>query len=860
MLTLSVACSGDDPKPTASDMGVSDMAGMADMGDLGASDMGQEDMFTPGPDVVVTSGEVTLTVSPAARSMTLARAGEAVLVFPFDGVQLGRAETINDQANYDPYSLKRPLLGAPAPLDKWLVVERVESASAAGVTLVFEEGVRATVAISPATSARVQLVIKPERAVEEKIGFVRLMPVVDPSEGFYGLGEWFDSVNQRGFVRAMQLEVDPELESGYNEAHVPIPMLLGTRGWGIFVEDPHPAVFDVASEVDDRVDIIFGLGMDAGQGLKVHLFAEAQPLDLTRHYYEVTGFPGLPARWGLGPVIWRDENEDQAQVISDAETMRALDLAASAYWIDRPYATAVNTFDFSADMFDDPQAMIDRLHALGFRMALWHTPYLDDDDVATAAQRMVATEQGYYPLQHGIRLNQWGTMLDLTNPDAKAWWQDQIRKYTSMGVEGFKLDYGEDVVPGLVGRRNVWRFHDGSDERTMHALFQNFYHATYAEVLAEAAPNGYFMICRASTYGDQVRAPIIWPGDLDANMLYHGEEGTARDGSTYKAVGGLPAALIGGLTLGPSGFPFYGSDTGGYRHSPPDRETFTRWFQQTAWSPVMQIGTSSNDVAWEFNDTNGFDEEMLGWYREATRLHLRLFPYLWSYAERLATDGRAIQRPLGLAHPELNAHPNDTYLLGDHLLVAPVVRRAQRARDVILPAGEWLGWHDGARVEGGQTLSVDAPLSTIPVYLRAGGIVPMLRPTIDTMAPTTVPAEVDSYATTPGMLYHVIGVGSADHTGSFSLFDGAQVTLAGTATTLTLTTRDGQEFNQGAVLELVGITQAPQEVTLDGQPLTRAESPEALEQATQGWRWEAAPRPALWIKVPAGERTIAVTR
>jgi alpha-D-xyloside xylohydrolase len=85
--------------------------------------------------------------------------------------------------------------------------------------------------------------------------------------------------------------------------------------------------------------------------------------------------------------------------------------------------------------------------------------------------------------------------------------------------------------------------------------------------------------------------------------------------------------MVAGIGLGPSGFPFYGSDTGGYRHAPPDVETFRRWFEHTAFSTVMQIGTSSNDVAWEFGD-----DELLASYRFYTRLHLRLFPYLWTYA------------------------------------------------------------------------------------------------------------------------------------------------------------------------------------------------------------------------------------
>ena len=123
---------------------------------------------------------------------------------------------------------------------------------------------------------------------------------------------------------------------------------------------------------------------------------------------------------------------------------------APAAWIDPPYATGVNTFDFSAPQFRDPTAMIGTLHTLGFRTALWHTPYLDEEDPSTAELRSYATSHGFYPPRTGLLFNGWGRPIDLTNPDAYAWWQRLIRRYTDAGIEGFKLDYGEDVVPGAV--------------------------------------------------------------------------------------------------------------------------------------------------------------------------------------------------------------------------------------------------------------------------------------------------------------------------------------------------------------------------------------------------------------------------
>src|SRR5206468_2959184 len=99
-----------------------------------------------------------------------------------------------------------------------------------------------------------------------------------------------------------------------------------------------PGVFAVATEADDRVEATFGPGRKTTEGFTFHLFGAERPLDLTAHYYDVTGYPRLPARWALGPWICRDENRDQAEVESDLQQIRDLDLATTGYWIDRPYA------------------------------------------------------------------------------------------------------------------------------------------------------------------------------------------------------------------------------------------------------------------------------------------------------------------------------------------------------------------------------------------------------------------------------------------------------------------------------------------------------------------------------------------
>ncbi|MGZ3420218.1 MAG: glycoside hydrolase family 31 protein [Polyangiales bacterium] len=809
----------------------------------------QDDAPPPRAPVSLTASDYTLTVDLDAKSVTLARAGTVLAQLPQDGLALGTRDTVDDSGNYDPYAIYAPTGLSPTPEDLvWLVPDRFDVASATSsaidLDLTYPQGTKARLHFEQGKApGAFAAKLTP---TGDKLAYVRLRAKTDAQEGYYGLGEYFDDVNHRGHVRAMQIEVDGELESSYNEAHVPIPLLIGTRGWGLFVDDPHPGVFAVATEAPDRVDAAFGTGMVTNKGLSFHLFATQHPLDVTKHYYDLTGYPLIPARWALGPWIWRDENKDQVEFEKDLNDARDLDVATTAWWIDRPYATGVQTFDFDPKKFTDGKKAIELAHDLGYRVALWHVPYLDEKDPNTQALRDEANSKKYYPLQNGLLLNKWGKPIDLTNPAAFAWWQSLIEKYTvDAGIEGFKLDYGEDVVPGIGSARNVWRFSDGSDERTMHGGFQLFYHRAYAEKLPK---DGGFLLCRHATTGDQKNVSVIWPGDLDANFATHWQK--IDDGKDkYTAVGGLPASVIAGLSLGPSGYPFFGADTGGYRRSPATKECMTRWFEQTALSSVMQVGNNASQLPWETTG-GGWDAEMLGFYKTYARLHLRLFPYEWTYAQQIAKTGRPIQRALGLVYPELGVHPNDEYLFGDHLLVAPVVEAGKTSRSVTFPKGRWIGWWDGVAHEAGSA-NVDAPLGTLPLYLEEGGTVPMLRPTIDAIAPTKSPDRVDSYATSPGVLW--ARVAPAETEAKFVLFDGATIGHVRAGAKITLKSADGSEFKNGVVFELVG-QKKPASVSEGAEVADLA----ALDAATNGWTWTSEAGGTLYVKVAPGTHEVTV--
>ena len=859
MILSLAACSPDEVNPTPA----SGTDASSDVDALSASETAT-DALSPPSTTSLSEGATSLDWSEEESTLSLTREGETRLSLSREDWTLGTVTAIDPSLSYDPYFYEldepHPLYEGPQDL-VWRSCEGITLTASTAETLelqlIFSEGFETTVRVELDAQGRYTLRWTPTTH-SERVALFRIAATVDAQEGFYGLGEFFDDVNHRGRVRAMQFEFS-EVESGYNEAHVPVPFLIGTTGWGLFAPSPYPSVFGVANKEDDRVRFTVATGDASSAGLTLHLFSEAHPLDLTQHYYEVTGYPKLPAPWALGPWIWRDEVDGQLVVEEDLEKLRELDLATSGYWIDRPFASAVNSFDWHPDKYSDAPAMIEKANAMGYRMAIWQAPYLHDSEESTAALLAEAKEEGYLPEIATTGGLKWGPTIDYTNPDAFDWWTSLIRLYTDMGIEGFKLDYGEDVAAVMIGFgvRLPWLFHDGSTELEMQSQFVRLYHDAYAATLPE---DGGFLLCRSGTYGDQVNGVIVWPGDLAADMSLHGEEVSDQDGGSYKSVGGMPASMIGGLTLGPSGFPFYGSDTGGYRHAPPDKETYMRWFSQTALSTVMQVGTNSNDLPWALGEDKVLDPEVLDTYRLYARLHMRLFPYVWTYAKALASDGRAIQRPLGLAYPELGVHPWDTYLLGDHLLVAPVVVAGATSREVILPPGQWTDWWTGETHEGGQTLTREAPLDVIPLYASAGAPVPMLRETIDTTAVASIP-DVDSFGNDPGRLFVAVSPGPKT---TFNVYDGTAVIQETTeerdGRTVTVSISPGEVFGQGAVIELYGLgtSSTPPTVRANGEDTARAQAREEIEPTEAGWVWSDTRGGTAWIHVPAGSQAVSV--
>ncbi|HVY45152.1 MAG TPA: TIM-barrel domain-containing protein, partial [Minicystis sp.] len=214
----------------------------------------------------------------------------------------------------------------------------------------------------------------------------------------------------------------------------------------------------------------------------------------------------------------------------------------------------------------------------------------------------------------------------------------------------------------------------------------------------------------------------IWPGDLD--------NGFETAGGAH--VGGLPAAIVAAQTLAASGFPTFGSDTGGFRGGMPTREALLRWAEHTAFSVILELGGGG-----DHHDPWLYDVQAGQIYAALARQHMQLVPYLDGLLRDAAARGTPTIRSLPLAFPFDGAKPmhgpDDEYLLGPDLLVAPIVAEAQEARVVEFPPGKWEHWFKMDVLSGPMRRMLSAPLGQPLVFARVGALVPLFAADLDTL-------------------------------------------------------------------------------------------------------------------------------
>jgi len=518
--------------------------------------------------------------------------------------------------------------------------------------------------------------------------------MLDVGECVYGLGERFAAYVKNGqSIDMWNADGGTASEQTYKN----IPFYMTNRGYGVFVEDTSDVSFEVASEKVERVQF-----SAEGETIVYDVIYGGTPKAVLDGYTALTGRPALMPAWSFG--LWLSTsfttNYDEKTATSFIQGMADRDIPLSVFHFDCFWMKGFNWCDFTWDeeTFPDPVGMLKRYHDRGLHLCCWINPYI--------GQASPLFREG---MEHGYLLKKtngdvWQTdlwqagmgILDVTNPDARAWYCGYLRKILRMGVDCLKTDFGERIPVRDIA------YYDGKDPLHMHNYYTFLYNKMVFDLLKEERGEGEaILFARSATAGSQ-QFPVHWGGDNSASYVSMAE------------------TLRAGLSMSHSGFGFWSHDISGFEQTAP-ADVYKRWAAFGLLSSHSRLhGSSSYRVPWLF------DEESCDVVRKFTRLKCRLMPYLYGAAVEAHEHGTPMMRPMMLEFPDDPACDtlDRQYMMGESLLVAPVFH-ADSHVDYYLPDGLWTSLLDGRKVQGGHWQRETHDFLSLPLMVRPGMVLPM---------------------------------------------------------------------------------------------------------------------------------------
>jgi alpha-D-xyloside xylohydrolase len=484
------------------------------------------------------------------------------------------------------------------------------------------------------------------------------------------------------------------------------PFYLSSRGYGVFVKGTWPGHFDFCVETPDRVMVDF-----EGPSFEMKIYLEPTPAAIVRAHAMDAGPPVLPPKWMLTPWRWRDVHSHlpayydgtpvtgpyNSQVMEDVLMMKAFGIPNGVYWVDRPWGPGrLGYDDFEIDEKRLPRfpEMVKWLNSQDMQMLLWIAPFYQGE------MEREALAKGYNLAGQPPQPNNY-PLADLTNPAAKAYWQEGLSKLLKLGVAAYKLDRGEENIP----ETGPYTVFDGRSIREQRNDYPVMYVKAAYEVGKKYRGDDFLMMPRGAYTGSS-RYGVFWGGDI---------------GGTQE---GLRASIVGVQRSAVMGYPFWGSDTCGYNQQLMEQEVCARWLAFSAFTPIMEIGPTRNLAFWSLPRDPSYDEVLIATWRLYARLHTRLVDYGYRFVKEAAATGMPIVRPLFLVEPKTPQAWTEwtTYLYGTDILVSPIWEKGRREAKVYLPAGSrWRdAWHKDTVYDGGQTVTVSADVHQIPLFVREG--------------------------------------------------------------------------------------------------------------------------------------------
>jgi alpha-glucosidase len=547
----------------------------------------------------------------------------------------------------------------------------------------------------------------------------------DRGDRYYGLGDKTGPLDLHGRrLRTFALDslgYDPRHGDPLYK-HWPFVLTRAASGawYGIYYDTLAACTFDFGCEHDNYHELFRYVEIDDGD-LDYYFISGRDPAEVIARYVKLIGGTHLPPRWSLGfaqtAMGLADADDAQTQLSAFIDRAVAEAVPLSSFHYGSGYSSRGKrryVFTWNTSKFPDPKALNAKFKAAGMRLVANLKPCLLDDHPAYEEVKKLGgfihdSKSGEPVMEQfwdGI-----GAHLDFSSTEAVAWWQK--------GLEQQVLDYGIDV--GWNDNNEYAIMADGAAckgfgqplpmhrARPLHPLLMT--RATFEAQARHAPGEAVYTVTRGGSPGLQ-RYAQTWTGDNT----------TSWETLKWNIRTGLQMSLSGLFNIG--------HDVGGFAGPVPDPELFLRWVQACCLNPRMvmnswKAGNVSN-VPWMHASVKA---DVIA----AIKLRYRLMPYLWSLFERAQAQHQPIIRPTFYAFPDDEAcyADCDDFMLGDALLVAPVVEQGALTRRVYLPAGPetWIGFRSGERFAPGQWHTVAAPLSALPIFVRSGASIPLAERT-----------------------------------------------------------------------------------------------------------------------------------
>src|SRR5271154_1121148 len=538
-------------------------------------------------------------------------------------------------------------------------------------------------------------------------------------EHYYGLGQ-----NQEGYLdrrgHAVRCAHDYNAPAGQS---VCVPFVVTNKGYGIVWDNPS------ATTVAFGFNDVTRWTSDVGQRVSFFVIAGKSYDEIYAGYRLLTGEVPMLPKSAYGYIQCKQRYTSQDELMAVAKGYRDRHLPIDDLVIDWFHYTKMGEMDMDPAKWPDPVGMNRELHAMNFHtmISVWPRFVPEDRYYATILKNDWFEKLADGTPTNGLPYDRAGSDIDTTNPDAAQWYWNIVKEnYVNKGFDAF---WADETEPDLPPNGSYWHIGPGTQFFNVFPLFHTaaFYSGFRKDLQARA-----LILARDSYLGAQHNGTIFWSSDISGNW------------DTLKRQ--VPT----GINFVASGMPYGSTDMGGWQYPPayhkPDRppllepsdarenighyddypELYVRWFEYGAFQPNFRShGSRPQNEVWSYGKQA---EPILVKYLS---LRYQLMPYLYSLARMTHETGAPFMRGLFMdfGNDPKVANIGDEYMFGPALLVAPVTEQGRVSREVYLPAGtDWYNFWTNDRVHGGQTITVDAPIDIIPLFVRAGSILPLGEP------------------------------------------------------------------------------------------------------------------------------------